>query len=179
MKEKLVGRLQLSTALIFTAISIVVFFLKNVDYSSEGNITRIFWMALITLIIALTLSAWFFVRSWWGHTYIMLPTLRETENYRQELLDTYKDFDDGDEIASDYFDKYLIEYFADCAGQNSITNNRRGDFLHHCNTSLILAVIPLLVAFFLFYFGELAKGSGRPSEGVEMINHNSVHIGPP
>lgn len=178
MKEKLVGRLQLSTALIFAAISIVVFLLKNIDYSAKGGVSLVFWIAFILLIIALALSAWFFVRSWWGHAYKMLPTLRETEDYRQELLDTYKDYDGGDEIASDHFDNYLIKYFADCAGLNSITNDRRGHLLHNCNTSLIFAVIPLLITFFLFYFGELDKSSAKSAQELEMIDQNSVHMGP-
>lgn len=166
MKEQLISRMHLTIAFLFGSIGIFGYFTKTVDFSVSNNYSAVFIISYILLFCILVHCSIYFVRSWWGHSYVMLPTLRELEDYRLNLLETYKEYEDGKEIAHNHFDEQLIIKYANCAGINQLLNEKRGEYFHTCNTSLILSAIPIIVCFFTFHYGKLEK---VPSQSIQPV----------
>jgi hypothetical protein len=112
------------------------------------NIFYLGFLGLSIFTFLATLS--YFVRGFYGHTYQMIPSASDSEEYHQKLIDTYRGYADEETLVRDAFSKYLFEYYASCSSNNTNVNDARSNFLHKCNTYLIITAIPLAVSFLIF-----------------------------
>lgn len=105
------------------------------------------------------MSVTYFIRSFYGHSYQFLPSANETEVYRQKLIETYKEYEDGESLTEKYFTENIFKYFNECSSANTKVNDLRSEMLHKCNTFLILCSLPLVGTFLLFTFAGIDKNS--------------------
>jgi hypothetical protein len=105
--------------------------------------------------LVLIFGIYFFVRSWFGYVYKFLPTANDTENYREKLLATYKDFENRDSLVSNAFDNYLYKAFIESSTTNTTINELRSLFFHRTASSLIASFVLSLITVAFFYFAGL------------------------
>ena len=166
MREKLSARLQIPLALILSLTGLLAFMLQNFERSLSNMASIFFVVFLVLSAFALAASVYYFVRSWFGHTYSFLPSAQDTENYRQELYKTYDPYEDGKATADGHFDEFLCLYMIRLSSINTQCNDKRSIYLHKTNASLIIVASLALVSFLIFYFGDLDKG--RQSKPLEV-----------
>lgn len=156
-REKLTARLQLTLGLLTVLVG--VFSYMATRYNSKAVVTTgvddVFFLLSALALLLLSAGAWFFVKAFWGHDYHCLPIATTIENYRQTLGTTYKDFVDGDTLASGHYRDFLLKYFAECASSNADVNTVRAHFLHRSNGYILVAIPAVILAAIAFIFGGL------------------------
>lgn len=139
MREKINSRMQLPLAIIVAEISLLGYCIQKSTANVDDGI----------LIIV---SSYFFIRAIYNNQYTFLPAPSETEDYRNELIKTYEDYDEKDELVDTYFDAYISSYYIKCATANCNVNDLRSAKLHKAFTCFIIAAISLLITFVLVHF---------------------------
>lgn len=116
------------------------YFIKNVDTDTLPALGAIFIVSTGVLLFCAIYCLW---RSYFGYSYLALPTSKSLESYWNEL----------DEYAAEYpserprqqsFRDYLQPMLLDCNEKNTTNNDTKAAFLHKGNTYLLVAMIGCL-----------------------------------
>lgn len=174
-REKISGRLQIPLAILLSFTSVFAHIIKGVSLGNHGLWDLIFGATFLVSLILFVVGLSYFIRSFYGHTYQFIPSAIETENYRQKLIKTYKEYEDCDSIADQYFDEYIFKYYNECSSVNTKVNDKRSEFLHKCNTYLILSALPLAIAFLIFILAGIDKNSVDKEYKVKITNPISIN----
>jgi flagellar basal body-associated protein FliL len=167
VRESLGGRLQTPMAIIVSLIGVLAYLLLNFDKDHSGKSTIAFLVLLALSAATLVAAIFFFVRSWYGNTYAFLPSAEATEQYRQLLENTYKQYKDGDTLSETYLNDYLCTKYIACASQNTQCNDKRSLNIHKTNGALIVATMLVALTFLAFFLGDLDKTStNKPTEVI-------------
>ncbi len=160
-REKLNARLQIPLTLIVSFAGVLAFLLQN--YWHQGfSASALSFLSLFALsFVAWCFAAYYFVRSCFGNTYSFLPDAQSTEAYRQQLCVLYKSYENGAQVASDYFSDYLMSYYIQRSTENTNCNDRRCIFLHRTNYALIITAAFTVFSFLSFYLGGLEKADKK------------------
>jgi len=158
VREHLSARLQLPLALIVSMIGALAYMLRNFDKDAAHNFPAyLFIFLLIASTEFLIVSVIYFVRSCYGHTYEFLPCAEESDKYRKQLLETYKDWENGEDLSITYLKDYICNYFIKCSTVNTRCNDKRSLYLHKTNKHLIISVAFAGMSFLAFHFADLDK----------------------
>lgn len=165
-REKLSARLNLPLAILVAVIGFLSFMLNNAprDIQAPGHL--IFWIGFIASCTATGFGAWYFKASWFGHTDKLLPTANATEDYRNTLVELYKEYDEKDALVETALKAYLYDYYMKFSSVNTTNNDARAYHLYQATYAITISV---LLAFFAFipYFisnhGELLNGQATAS----------------
>ncbi|MBF0140502.1 MAG: hypothetical protein HQL74_09495 [Magnetococcales bacterium] len=173
-REKLSSRLQAPLALIVSLIGTLAFFLQNYNHQDTSYASYLFVVLIFLSAIGLTRAIYTFVRSWYDNIYFFLPSSEDTERYREQLIEIYKEYEHGEKLAMGHFSNYLMKYYIECSSKNTICNDRRSIFLHKTSTALIFTALFMFAAFLPFYFGGLNKNEIRKVTEVSIVNPISL-----
>ncbi len=169
-REKISSRLQIPLAILLSIISVYAHIIKGISLNNHCLWNVVFGLTFLISIILFVTSMSYFIRSFYGHTYEFIPSAIETENYRQKLIETYKEYEDGESIAEKYFDEYIYKYYNECSSLNTKVNDKRSEFLHKCNTYLILSALPLVAAFLIFTLSGIDKNTVDKEYKIKITN---------
>lgn len=158
-REKISIRLQFPLVILLSIISVFAHIINGISFYNTDLWSVIFWITFFVSIIFFITSLIYFIISFYGHTYTFIPSAKKTEEYRQELIETYRKFENHDSLVDQYFDEYLFNYYNDCSSKNTIVNDKRSKYLHHCNTFLILSALPLMATFLIFTLAGIDKNT--------------------
>ena len=88
VRERLGSRLQTPLAIIVSLIGVLAYLFQN--FAQDHIALNVFmFLGLLGLsTVALLVAVYFFIRSWYGHTYAFLPSADATEQYRKLLQRT-------------------------------------------------------------------------------------------
>ncbi|MFH2135837.1 MAG: hypothetical protein ABII81_11805 [Pseudomonadota bacterium] len=181
VRENLNGRLQLPMAIIVSLAGVLGYLIQNVDDRQFSASLAIFTITIFLSSVTLLTAIFFFVRSWFNHTYAFFPSAKDTEEYRNLLASTYLGFEDGKQLANQYFEEYIQNNFINCSTQNTQCNDIRSLNLHKTNGTLIIATILVFASFTFFALGKLDQAkNGKPTEiviskPIELSNSNSTN----
>lgn len=176
VREKITSRLQLPLAILLAAFSFFGFLINNTELDSPTNGFYIFLVSSSISALLLFIASYHFIRAFWGHSYDFIPTATESENYRNQLIETYKEYDDCEVLVNDYMEEYLYKYYAECSSLNTEVNDRRSETLHWCNTFIVLSVIPILVSYALFNVYNLDKNETLKPKEFKIVTPVDVNI---
>jgi hypothetical protein len=169
VREKISARLQIPLALLLSITSVYAVMMKGFSFD-DGSCWNIgYWCAFGLSLALFIVSAAYFIRSFYGHTYAFIPSALETESYRDKLIKTYEDYENCNQLVDEYFNKYLFSYYNDCSSSNTEVNDNRSSFLHKCNTYLILLAIPLFISFAIFTLSGIDKSSKDKEYKIKVI----------
>jgi hypothetical protein len=157
MREKLSARLQMPMTLIVTLCGVQAFLLQNYKYHTLSVSVYLFWILIAVSFVLLLLTVYYFVRSWWDHTYSFLPSAQDNEDYRQSLIELYTTYIDGKQLVAEYFIDYLQTYYIRCSTENTACNDLRSVYLHRTNGMLIGTAICTVFTFLVFSLGGLGR----------------------
>ena len=177
-REKVQGRLQLSLTLLLAVIGAVVFLFQNFDYQAGAwtapRITFVFFLGGGLVLLAVSMAC--FVFAFYNSSYYLLPDSRKTAQYRVELQETYKGYEEREALVQTALDQYLTDYYVEFAAFNTQTNDRRSAYVHLCNGALIGAAVLLISAYLAFYFGDLDKSKIKSATEVFVTKPVDVRL---
>jgi hypothetical protein len=156
-REKIAARLQIPLVILLSITSVFAIFLKGADFANFSGWNITFFVIVGISLLLHSVSAGYFIKSFHGHSYELIPSAVDSEEYRQELISTYLEFDDCDELVQKYFKEYLFKYYSECATTNTLANEQRSEFLHKCNKFFVINLVPLILAFIIFTFAGIDK----------------------
>ena len=168
-REKINSRLQIVLAIIVGQISIVGYILKSFDKYEFSFIVFLLGVTLVFLGLAIMR----FVFSWYNYEYEFLPTAKDTEDYRDTLLDTYKDFDNCDYLVEDALKNYIYNYFIECSTRNTLNNDTRSVNLHKTASNLIISFCLSAITIGILFYNNVninASESNNTANQVYIYN---------
>jgi len=168
MREKLSGRLQLPLAILVSVIGVLAFMLRNFSNSGETALLVVFMIFYGMSFIGILLGITNFIRSWYGYEYSFLPSAKETEDYRQLLIETYESYQGSDDLVEKHFTDYLMRYYVECSSVNTNNNDQRSIFLHLTNKYIVLGATFAFISFIPFYFGNFDKNLKESVQSVKI-----------
>lgn len=151
-REKLSARLNVPLAILVAVVGLLSFMLNNAPVGVSAWPSIFFWVFFLSASIATVLGAWFFKSSWFGHTDKLLPTANETEAYRCQLIDLYKDFGEKEQLVEDAMKKYLYDYYKQFSSENTVNNDARAYHLYQATYAITVAVLLAFLAFIPYFF---------------------------
>lgn len=161
-RDKLTSRLQLSLAVLTALVGALGYILLRLNLAAASPAAGVIFIVSYAIAVALVGSAgWHFIRALWNHSYECLPVATAIEDYRNELINTYKAFEDGAEDVSTHFQDFLGRYFRECASKNAEVNKIRADRLHDSLSFVVYSVVPILISVLSFALGGLARAVGH------------------
>ena len=151
--EKISARLALPFAALLSVATILAFML-NAKIKPESEPEHcVFWVFFSGASLSLVCGAWFLRKAWFGHFDKLLPTADSIEKYYLEICDTYKEYEDSENLIESAFGEFLFEYYKRFSSENAINNDKRS---YNIYRSLVAFTVTLLLAGFAaipFYFG--------------------------
>jgi hypothetical protein len=156
LREKLHARVGFPLTIVLSQIAAIVYLAQAADFTQFNVWKYCFACLLLLSLISAAAGALLLWRSFWGHTYVVMPTAREVDAYRLELEAIYENFPTRDELVNRYFKEFLTGYIIERATQNAVVNEVRALSLHRANLCLALAAMILFIASFVYY-GVLHK----------------------
>ncbi|MCY7297057.1 hypothetical protein [Alteromonas sp. a30] len=153
VREKLEGRLKLPMT-IFAIVTAMVLFLFNEIIVKKSFEPDAFFLTIYGGgVVALVVFIFFFVKSWYGYTYKMVPNAVVIENYFQEISEHYNEVDaeHAETWSKEAFEEYLLSTFRDYAAHNTVNNDRKSYNLYKSITALIIAFSLFAVAYYPYY----------------------------
>lgn len=168
-KNQISNRLQITLAILVSYASVYAYFLKQTEFKLT------FWCLLFIAttaasILIFCVSIYFFKCAFLGHTYEMLPTAKETEEYRQLLITTYQGYQDSEKLVSNYLKEYIFNYYNECSSINTRVNDFRSHSLHYANKFILYNLFALTLAFFIFCLAGLDKDTTNKQIDVKITN---------
>lgn len=167
-RDKVVARLQIPLALLFSGLSIFAVLIKGVS-SLQFEAWHLFFYAPFGISVVLFIvSSTYFVGAFYNHGYSFMPSANKIEDYRKVLIDHYAEFDDAEENVNNEFSNFIYGYFNNCSSQNTAVNDLRSERIHRCNRFLLFSSIPLLISFLVFTFTSM--GVHKDKEYLVKLN---------
>jgi hypothetical protein len=125
----------------------------GVVYFTVANLRRplssyaVFQLAVAVLaILAIAVSIYFIIRSYWNHTYTYIPTPQQLADYREKLKDYYaKHLREAHTDVDALVLAFIYEGYVRGAHANAENNRIRSAYLHKAKTLLIFT-LPLVIA---------------------------------
>lgn len=123
---------------------------------SVSTADKILLAFLCVVAIALVATAYFLIRTYWGHTYSAMPFAEDLHGYKVVLCDYYRSPDTSSEAAEASARSKLASYveleFSKNAKINAVVNDAKSVFLFKANAFLISSIVFLGIAspFYLY-----------------------------
>ena len=181
-RDKVVLRLQIPLALLFSVLSILAVLVKGVSSVDFENWHLLFYIFFVASVALFGLSTAYFIGAFYNHGYSFMPPSGEIEDYRATLIKHYAPYDDADENVGREFTDFIYNNFNQCASKNVVVNDLRSHRIHMCNRYLLFAVGPLLFSFLIFTFSDMNNGNDNVhkvelSKPISILNvENPIRI---
>lgn len=182
MREKLHARVSFPLTIVVSMIGAIVYLWQARDFEPASTYAAIFAIALGISFATILWGASYLVRSYWGHTYSLLPTAKEISEYRVQLSQTYEGRDDTAALVDSHFKSFLMDYLIALASLNQCVNQLRAGALHRCHQGLIIGATLLLFASSVFFAGVRDKMPTKvelTSPVVFKSMEKDIHYGAP
>lgn len=158
VKEKLDSKLKMPLTIFAVVFTMAIFLLNQIFVEKSFIASAIFWLSYTTGWFSLGFSIVYFVKSWYGYNYKMLPIASRIEEYYLELKNFYEEMNkkESKQWHEEAFDEYLLTMFKSYSSHNTVNNDRKNFFLYRSITSLIIA-FSLIAASYLPYYNSVNK----------------------
>lgn len=171
VREKITGRVQVTFALVATGYTILSYMLRMLDFTYNKLALGIFIVCtIITFIISIG-CLFYLIRAFWGNTYNGMPSPKETDDYRKNLVIyrhhiaqyniDYPQNKQPEIIVDDYISEHLYNKFRDCSTHNTTVNDRRSRQVYESFKWLLFASAPMFIASVTFIVCDLDVSSPR------------------
>ena len=156
-REKFNARLQIPLAILVAQLSFLGYMLQNIAQGKSGLLFIAFWLLYVLSCSSTGFAIFHFVRAWYGYTYSFIPAAKETEEYHNELIELYKEYDNSEELVKSGIDQYLYDYYKECSSLNTSNNDQKSIKLHKSMSFVIGAILLSFFAFIPYHFGGIDK----------------------
>jgi hypothetical protein len=172
-RDRVVVRLQIPLALLFSVLSIIAVLVKGVSSIDFEYWHLFFYVFFVASVTFFGFSTAYFIGSFYNHEYSFMPPSDEIEEYRETLIKHYAPYEGADEHVGRQFTGFIYENFNRCTSKNITVNDMRSYRIHMCNRYLLFTSGPLLVAFLIFTFSGMA-GEKDKTHKIELSKPISI-----
>lgn len=151
-RNNISSRYQIPLAILLSLVSFYGYILVSIT-----NFTIPIILILFFETMALCFAICYFIKSFYGHEYRLLPNSETIENYNKLLVETYKDYDNGDKLAFKYFCEYLNNEYIQSATFNTKANDLRSKYLHKSIVAILYNIPFIMIIFYIFIFNNHSK----------------------
>lgn len=178
-KDKLLTRIQISSALLITNGSAFIYMLRNLDFNSDDAFIHYFILFAAVNFVVIAVAAYFLMQAFSSSEYKSMPTLEVIDEYLSQLKNYSKQVEDYNAVAStpidkvcvsDGFTEYLKKTYIECATFNSIANKRRSAFSYNGMIVSLSAFVPLFICSSLFIADDMDASSSRKPTDISAKN---------
>ena len=173
-RDKVVSRLQIPLALLFSVLSIFAVLMKGVSVSEYEQWHLAFYMPFSLSAFLFVVSAVYFVGAFYNHEYSFMPPADEIEEYRNILISHYEGYEGAKEYVAQAFSDFIYGHFNRCSSANTVVNDLRSRRIHMCNRFLLFTSVPLLLSFLMFSFSGMANKKVSNLHKVELSSPVSI-----
>ncbi|MGR5187391.1 hypothetical protein ACPV3S_18700 [Photobacterium damselae] len=176
VREKITGRVQITFALVTTGYTILSYILRMLDLTSNRIAISVFGICTLVSFIISFGCLYYLVRAFWGNTYNGMPSPKDTDKYREELIRhkfliskynlDYPDHKQSEINIDDSISVHLYTNFRDCSAHNTMVNDRRSKQIHKAFKWLLFASIPMFTASVTFISFDLDISSPRKETSI-------------
>tara|TARA_R110001583_G_scaffold177935_1_gene333586 strand:- start:276 stop:803 length:528 start_codon:yes stop_codon:yes gene_type:complete len=153
VRDKLEGRLKLPMTVFAVLIAMALFLFNDSIKEKTCELSFIFITIYTNACLIFILSVFFFIKSWYGYTYKMIPNAIAIENYYQEIYESYLSQDENEAVAwtNEAFEEYLLTTFRDYAAFNTVNNDKKSYNLYLSNTLMLISLLLFSIAYYPYY----------------------------
>ncbi|EPF9727595.1 hypothetical protein ACSWLQ_001881 [Vibrio fluvialis] len=162
-KDTISSNIQVRFAAIATALTILLYIVKNIDLDIPIELLSILSVLATIGLIFLGRSIYFLLDAYWENEFDFFPYADQVEEARQDMAK--KGYFQAN---PDAFTEYLIDEFSSCAGQIAVTNDARQKKLRLMNRPFKIALFPFALVGLIFIFGDLDAASSRKDVSVSI-----------
>lgn len=159
IRERLNSRLQIPLTIIALLFGFLAYMLQNKCEGVGNNAEIVFWVLFSISICAVCSAIFFFILSWYSYKHKLLPSAISTDQYKNKLVEHYREHEVPEKLVKKYLKKYLYNYYRDFSSENTIINDRKSFYMHLTNMSLIFSIVLTFTTFIPYYFGSLDKSN--------------------
>jgi thiosulfate reductase cytochrome b subunit len=157
IREKFNARLQVPLAILVAQVSFLGYMLQNAVHGRSVSLLIAFWILYLLSCFSTGKAILDFFWSWYGYTFSFIPSAKETEQYHQQLIELYKEYDDTEKLVKNGIDQYLYKYYQECSSVNTENNDKKALRLHKSMSWVICAILLSFFAFIPYHFGGIDK----------------------
>ncbi|PSW74389.1 hypothetical protein C9J41_05815 [Photobacterium sp. GB-50] len=176
VREKITSRVQITFALIATGYTILSYMLRMLDLTGNYIAIGVFGICTLVSFIISFGCLYYLVRAFWGNTYNGMPSPKDTDKYREDLIRhkyqisqynlDYPDHKQPEVNIDDRVSEHLYTNFRDCSAHNTMVNDRRSRQIHKAFKWLLFASIPMFIASITFISFDLDISSPRKETSI-------------
>lgn len=175
-KDRIFNKLQFNCTFYITIVTIIVYMVKNIDYSSNLWELILFFIGIFTSFAFLMISMNQTRKAFTGYQYPVFPSAVESVNYHKNLnaFETERMVGLGDfDIqrinikVNKELDSYVIDFLAYCIDKNHELNELRRALIRRSMLFFFYASIPLFLSSIIFIVADLDVASPRKNLLVE------------
>ncbi|MDO6561212.1 hypothetical protein [Paraglaciecola chathamensis] len=153
IRDKLDQRLKLSMTVFAIIGAMALYLFDDSRRDKIQDVSCIFVVLYFSACISFLASIIFFIKSWYGYTYKMLPDAVTLENYYQDTFNHYMDIDErnAQNWTNESFKEYLLITFRDYVAANTVNNDKKAYNLHLSNSAILIAFFLYLISYYPYY----------------------------
>jgi hypothetical protein len=156
-RERIVIRIQINLGIYVTALAVVSYMARRLDYAS-GCISLVFFWIGETLAVVLLISSLIVTLSaFTGYEYKFVPKAREAVKYDRDIKTNIK----NGHVSTESIDDYMADVVAECIDYNFSVNEARRKRLSLSLILVFASSIPLLMSCGLFVLLDMDASSPR------------------
>lgn len=167
-RDKVVSRLQIPLALLFSVLSIFAVLMKGVSFAGYEHWHLVFYVPFSLSAFLFVVSVVYFVGAFYNHEYSFMPPADEMEEYRNVLISHYETYEGAKEYVVQAFSDFIYGHFNRCSTENTVVNDLRSRRIHMCNRFFLFTSIPLLLSFLVFNFSDMANENKSKPHKIEL-----------
>ena len=169
-RERIFTRLQLNFGAYVTALTIMAYMARMVDYSSPCWTVTLFYTGLFLALIPILISMRYTLIAFTGYRYALFPSATlsvkhkiDLDHYYESLSDQKDDRESSQGLnkSEQMLEDYVLESIAACIDKNLEINEQRRRVNRKALLQLLYAAIPLTISACLFVFFDLDASSPR------------------
>lgn len=152
-REKLESRLKIPMTIFAIEFSMALFLFNKIIVIKNFSPDEFFWVIYTGGCVSLIISIFFFIKSWYGYKYKLIPTSIDIENYYRDTKEHYYkiDTDKFESWTNEAFQEYLLESYRNYGAYNTINNDRKSYNLHNCISTLLISFILFAISYYPYY----------------------------
>ncbi|MFA0304242.1 hypothetical protein AB4494_25160, partial [Vibrio sp. 10N.222.46.B3] len=162
--------------LVATGYTILSYMLRMLDFTSNKFAVSTFVICTAVTFLISFGCLYYLIRAFWGNTYNGMPSPKETDVYREELIlhrhqiaqynMDYPQNQQPEVIVDERISEHLYSKFRDCSTHNTAVNDRRSEQVHKSFKWLLFASIPMFIASVTFIIFDLDVFSPRKETSI-------------
>lgn len=156
-RERIVNRIQINLGIYITALAVVSYMARRVDYASGCIPLVFFWIGEVLAVVLLIGSLGVTLSAFTGYQYKFAPKLREIVNYDRDIKTNIK----NGHVPKDNIDEYMADVVSECVDYNYSVNEVRRKKLSLSLKLVFASSVPLLVSCGLFVLLDMDASSPR------------------